>query len=189
MSSALLAAALCGPAVAAPPSSPPPPATATVMTPGPFTLKTPDGRKVDALDLDGEPYGVFFGFTHCPDICPTTLADASRALQRLGEAEKTFRLYFIAVDPDRDTPKAVAEFLSAFDPRIVGLTGGAKAVAEAVAAFGAVARKAKLSSGGYTMEHTAAIYLVDRNGVIADRAPFSDPPEALAARIAAVAAR
>ncbi|GLK78526.1 SCO family protein [Methylopila turkensis] len=185
----LLAMAAFAVAAEAAPQSPPPPPAALVMTPGPFTLTAVDGRTVDGLDLDGAAYGVFFGFTHCPDICPSTLADVTLALRGLGEKAAGFRVYFVALDAERDTPQAVGVFLSSFDPRIVGLTGTPRQLAEAAAAFGAVARKRTFADGGYTIEHTAALFLVDANGVVADRAPFSDPPERLAKRIAAVAAR
>ncbi|MFD1704166.1 SCO family protein [Methylopila henanensis] len=183
----LLAMAALAAVAEAAPKTPPP--AALVMTPGPFTLTAVDGRTVDGLDLDGAAYGVFFGFTHCPDVCPSTLADVTLALRGLGEKAAGFRVYFVALDAERDTPQAVAAFLSSFDPRIVGLTGTPRQLAEAAAAFGAVARRRTFADGGYTIEHTAALFLVDANGVVADRAPFSDPPERLAERIAAVAAR
>ncbi len=162
-------------------------ADADPMTPGPFTLTAVDGSTVDGADLDGKPYGLMFGFTHCPDVCPTALAELTTALAASPRLPKEFHVYFVAIDPERDTPKALGAYLSAFDPRIVGLTGSREDVATATQAFGAVARKLTFKSGDYTMEHTAALYLVNGDGMIADRVSFKEPSDEMARRIAAVA--
>lgn len=162
-------------------------ADADPMTPGPFALKAVDGSTVDGAELDGRPYGVMFGFTHCPDVCPTALAELTTAFASAPKLPKDFRVYFVAIDPERDTPKALGAYLSAFDPRIVGLTGSRDEIVTATQAFGAVVRKATFKSGDYTMEHTAALYLVDDNGMIADRVSFKEPSEEMARRITAVA--
>lgn len=164
-------------------------ADADPMTPGPFTLKSVDGATVDGADLDGKPYGVMFGFTHCPDICPTALYELTTALKASPNLPADFKVYFVAIDPERDTPKTLGEFLGSFDPRIVGLTGSPEEIADATRAFGAVARKVSAKPGDYTMEHTAALYLIDENGMIADRVSFKEPSDVMAARIAAVSAR
>lgn len=162
---------------------------AAVLQPGPFTLTKADGSKLDGIELDGAPYGLMFGFTHCPDICPTALAELTAALKGMPNLRKDFRVYFVGVDAERDSPKELGAFLSAFDPRVVGLAGSTEEIGEATRAFGAVARKAEFETGGYTMEHTAALYLVDADGVIADRVSFKEPSEVMAKRIAAVAGR
>ncbi|MFC6790069.1 SCO family protein [Methylobacterium komagatae] len=151
---------------------------------GHFQLAAPDGATVDSDDLAGHPYGVFFGFTQCPDVCPTTLSNLSTALARLPKA--SVRVYFVSVDPERDTPSVLAQYMSNFDPRIVALTGARKAVEEAVASFGAVARRTDLPSGGYAYSHTAAIMLVNGDGLIVDRMMAEDGPDAMAARLAAL---
>ena len=163
------------------------PADADPMIPGPFTLKQTDGATVDGAALDGRPYGVMFGFTHCPDVCPTALAELATALAATPDLPKDFRVYFVAVDPERDTPAELAAYVGAFDPRVVGLTGTVEELAAATQAFGAVARKVEFKGGGFTMEHTAALYLVDSNGLIADRVSFNAPSDEMARRIAAVA--
>ncbi|WP_020177833.1 SCO family protein [Methylopila sp. M107] len=162
-------------------------ADADPMVPGPFTLKQTDGATVDGAELDGKPYGVMFGFTHCPDICPTALAELSTALAAAPDLRKDFRVYFVSVDPERDTPQALGAYVGAFDPRVVGLTGAPEDIATATQAFGAVARKVPTKSGGYTMDHTAALYLVDANGIIVDRVSFKEPADVMAKRIAAAA--
>lgn len=169
----------------------PSPGPALRATPGPslfaghFRLIAPNGTVVDSDDLAGKPYGVFFGFTQCPDVCPTTLATLSAALARLPAGGLT--IYFVSVDPERDTPDALAQYMANFDPRIVALTGPRKAVEEAVAGFGAVARRTDLASGGYAYSHSAAIMLVDGDGLIVDRMMAEAGPEALADRLAALA--
>ena len=125
---------------------------AAVLQPGPFTLHRLDGAALDGVELDGKPYGLFFGFTHCPDVCPTTLAELSLAFAAMGEKAPDLPVYFVAADADRDTPEALAAFLGAFDKRIVGLRGSAEEIATAAQAFGAVARRRELPGGGYTVE-------------------------------------
>lgn len=162
---------------------------ASLTTPGPFALRTTDGGTLESLDLDGSPYGLMFGFTHCPDVCPTALAEITAALGAAKGLGPDYHVYFVAVDEERDTPDAVKAYLAAFDPRIVGLTGDAKELAEAARAFGATARRRDYPDGGYAMEHTAALFLVDENGVIADRVAFTESPDAIAKRIVASTAR
>ncbi|PZQ19098.1 MAG: SCO family protein [Ancylobacter novellus] len=171
------------------PEREPAPAVASVVTPGPFALRRADGTTLDSVDLDGVPYGLMFGFTHCPDICPTALGELTAALARASGLPAGYRIYFVAVDDARDTPEAVRAYLAAFDGRIVGLTGGREEIAEAAQAFGAVARRRDHPDGGYAMEHTSGLFLVDQNGVIADRVAFTDAPERIAQRITAAAGR
>jgi protein SCO1/2 len=138
---------------------------------GPFQLTDQDGRTVTDRDLSGKPFLVFFGFTHCPEICPTTLFEISETLRKLGTDADRTRALFITVDPERDTPKVLKDYLSNFDPHISGLTGGADAIAAAAKAYRAIYRKVPLDQGGYTMDHTAIVYLMDKQGRFV--APFS----------------
>lgn len=131
---------------------------------GPFRLTAPDGAVVDSQDLKGKPYAVFFGFTHCPDVCPTTLSQVSRTLHELGPEAKDLRVYFITVDPERDRPDVLRDYLSNFDSRIVGLWGTPDQIAVVAKEFKAFYEKVPTSDGGYTMNHTAILYLMDRNG-------------------------
>jgi protein SCO1 len=148
---------------------------------GPFVLVDQDGRKVTDQDMKGRPFLVFFGFTHCPQVCPTALFEISEMFRHLGpEADKAAAL-FITVDPERDTPALMKDYLSNFDPHLRGLTGDQAAVDAAVKAYRAYAKKVPSPDGGYTMDHTALVYLMDKEGRFV--APFNlkRPPEEAAA--------
>jgi protein SCO1/2 len=150
--------------------APNPLAQATAAVGGPFRLVDQDGRTVSERDFAGKPFLVFFGFTHCPDVCPTTLFEVSEILRALGpDAEKVSAL-FITVDPERDTPDKLKSYLSSFDPQLRGLTGDPAAVAAVTKAYRVYARKVP-QEDGYTMDHTAIVYLMDKNGRFV--APFS----------------
>ena len=138
---------------------------------GPFRLTDQDGRTVTDRDLKGRPFLVFFGFTHCPEICPTTLFEISEILRNLGPDADRARALFITVDPERDTPKALKDYLSSFDPHLLGLTGDADAIAAVAKSYRAIYRKVPLAEGGYTMDHTAIVYLMDTEGSFVS--PFS----------------
>src|SRR5215510_7202452 len=138
---------------------------------GPFQLVDQDGRKVTDEDFRGRPFLVFFGFTHCPEICPTTLFEVSEIIRNLGPDGDRVRAIFITVDPERDTPSALKEYLSSFDPRLSGLTGDLDAIAAVAKSYRAFYRKVPLDQGGYTMDHTAIVYLMDKQGRFV--APFS----------------
>ena len=131
---------------------------------GPFALVNQDGRPVTEADFRGAPHLVFFGFTHCPDVCPTTLFQISEILRAVGNKGRTLRALFITVDPERDTPPVLKAYLGSFDERIVGLTGDRAAVEQAVRAYRGLARKVPLKDGDYTMEHTTVVYLMDKDG-------------------------
>ncbi|BAR99018.1 cytochrome oxidase biogenesis protein Sco1/SenC/PrrC [Blastochloris viridis] len=148
---------------------------------GPFRLTAHDGRTVTEGDFRGMPILVFFGFTHCPDICPTTLFEVSEMMGRLGADASRTQALFVTVDPERDTSEVLASYLGSFHPRILGLRGDAAATADIVRAFRVYAKKVPLASGDYTMDHTAVVYLMDKDGRFV--APFNlkRPPEAAAA--------
>ena len=131
---------------------------------GPFRLVDQDGRTVTDRDFNGAPHLVFFGFTRCPDICPTKLFELSEVLRATGDRGRRLRALFVTVDPERDTPEALKSYLSSFDDRIVGLTGDPEAIQATVRAYRAFARKVPLKDNDYTMEHTALVYLMDKNG-------------------------
>jgi protein SCO1 len=138
---------------------------------GPFHLIDQDGKAVSDEDLKGRPFLVFFGFTHCPDICPTTLFDMSQMLHALGPDAGRIGALFITVDPERDTPAVLKDYLSSFDPHLRGLTGDPAAVNAALKAFRVYAKKIPLEGSDYTMDHTAVVYLMDKNGHFV--APFN----------------
>ena len=134
---------------------------------GPFHLLDQDGKAVSDEDMKGRPFLVFFGFTHCPDICPTTLFDMSQMLHTLGPDAGRIGVLFITVDPERDTPAVLKDYLSNFDPHL----RDPAAVNAALKAFRVYAKKVPLEGGDYTMDHTAVVYLMDKNGRFV--APFN----------------
>ena len=131
---------------------------------GPFSLTDQNGRTVTDQDFKGRPFLVFFGFTHCPDICPTTMFEISEIIRKLGPDGDRVRALFVTVDPERDTPAALKEYVSSFDPRIVAVTGDDAAIAAVAKAYRAYYKRAPLAEGGYTMDHTAIIYLMGKDG-------------------------
>jgi len=143
---------------------------------GPFTLVSHDGKTVTDRDFLGAPSLVFFGFTHCPDVCPTKLFEISEALRAAGERGRALRALFITVDPERDTPDVLKSYLGSFDPRIVGLTGDRAAVDAAIRAYRGYARKVPTEGGDYSMEHTALVYLMDRSGRFVSAFNLARPP-------------
>jgi protein SCO1/2 len=148
---------------------------------GPFHLEDQNGKPISDQDLKGRPFLVFFGFTHCPDICPTTLFEMSQLMRTLGpDADRTAAV-FITVDPERDTPAVIKDYLSNFDPHFRGLTGDQASVTAALKAYRVYAKKVPLDNGDYTMDHTALVYLMDKDGRFV--APFNvnRTPEAEAA--------
>jgi protein SCO1 len=138
---------------------------------GPFKLTDQNGQVVTDEDLKGRPFLVFFGFTHCPDVCPTALFEVSEIMRALGPDADRTRALFITVDPERDTPDVMKEYLSSFDKHLAGLTGDAAAIAAVAKAYRVYFKKVPLDQGGYTMDHTAIVYLMDKEGRFV--APFS----------------
>jgi protein SCO1/2 len=138
---------------------------------GPFSLIDQDGRPVTDKDLRGRPFLVFFGFTHCPDVCPTALFEISEVLGKLGPEAQRVSALFVTVDPDRDTPAQMKDYLSSFNPRLVGLTGDPAAIAAVAKEYRVYVKKVPLDHGDYTMDHTALVYLMDKDGRFV--APFN----------------
>lgn len=131
---------------------------------GAFSLTAQTGRTVTDRDLMGRPSLVFFGFTHCPDICPTKLTEITQILDRLGPDANRVNVVFITVDPARDTTALLSTYLESFHARILGLTGTEAQIADVMRAYRAYARKVPLTGGGYTMDHTTFVYLMNRDG-------------------------
>jgi protein SCO1/2 len=131
---------------------------------GPFTLTASDGQPFPSSRLNGKPAAIFFGFTHCPDVCPTTLARLAKLRRQLGQGDDALSIVFISVDPERDTPAAVANYLTLFDTPVVGLTGTPAQVEQVKKQFGIYSRKVEQPGGGYSVDHTAAVMLMDKNG-------------------------
>jgi len=155
--------------------------TAPAAIGGPFQLTDQSGATVTEKDLQGKPSIIFFGFTHCPDVCPTALFEISEILRAMGKDADRVNAYFISVDPERDNKEAMKDYLSSFDPHLKGLTGDPESVAKVLSAYRVYAKKVPLKDGDYTMDHTALTYLMDRDGKFV--APFNlnrKPEEAAA---------
>ena len=147
---------------------------------GPFKLTDQNGKVITEQDLKGHPFLVFFGFTHCPDVCPTTLFEVSEVMRALGPDAERARALFITVDPERDTPAVMKDYLSSFDPNLSGLTGDPAEIAAVAKAYRVYFKKVPLDEGGYTMDHTAIVYLMDKTGRFVSPFNLKRPTEAAA---------
>jgi protein SCO1 len=150
---------------------------------GPFALVDHHGETVTERNFLGKPMLVFFGYTFCPDVCPTTLFELSTQLKELGEEADRLNVLFITVDPERDTPDKLALYLSSFDPHITGLSGPERNIKAAMAAYRAFARKVPTADGEYTMDHTAIVYMMDSTGQFADRIDYQESEATVRAKI------
>ena len=164
-------------------ASPIGPAVAAVG--GPFQLEDQNGNPFSDRDMKGRPFLVFFGFTHCADVCPTTLFEISQVMRDLGNDADRAGALFITVDPERDTPAVLKDYLSNFDPHLRALTGDPAAVAAALKAYRVYAAKVPLRDGDYTMDHTAAVYLIDKDGRFVSTFNLKQPPQAAASQLRA----
>jgi protein SCO1/2 len=164
------------------------PGSAAVAIGGPFTLTDQHGATVTEASLKGHPSAMFFGYTFCPDVCPTTLADMSDWLQKLGPDGDRLKVYFVTVDPERDTREQLAAYLQAFDARITGLTGARPAVDQMLKAYRVYSRKVPLDGGSYSMDHTASIYLLDKDAAFAGTLDYKDDPDKALAKLKRLAA-
>ena len=150
---------------------------------GPFSLVDQNGKSVTAASFEGEPILVFFGYTHCPDVCPTTLDSLSQMLKALGPDRKAAAL-FITLDPSRDTPAVMKDYLSSFDPRIVGLTGSQPAIDAVAHEYRVYAKKVPTGDGEYSVDHTGVVYLMDKHGAFVESFnPDLDKPVEAAATL------
>jgi protein SCO1/2 len=150
---------------------------------GPFHLEDQTGKPFTDQDMKGRPFLVFFGYTHCPDVCPTTLLEISDVMKALGkDADRTGAL-FVTVDPERDSPAVLKDYLSNFDPHLRALTGDPAAVEAALKAYRVYAAKIPLKDGDYTMDHTAAVYLMDKDGRFVSTFNLKQSPEAAASQL------
>jgi protein SCO1/2 len=131
---------------------------------GDFHMVDDEGRPVSQQDILGRPTVMFFGFTFCPDVCPTTLANLSDMMEKLGNDADRMKVVFVSVDPERDTPEKMHAYLSYFDKRIQGFTGTPEQLAAMAKEYGVYYKKVPLDGGSYTMDHTASVYLLDGTG-------------------------
>lgn len=149
-----------------------------------WALPDLDGNLRSAKDYAGKVAVVFFGFIQCPDVCPTTLAQLAQVKQLLGDDGARMQALFVTVDPERDTPEVIRQYLAQFDPSFVGLRGDLEQTTAAAKTFKAFFAKAPIDPpGNYTMEHSSGLYLFDTNGAIRLYARHGQTPEQLAADI------
>ncbi|GGI29896.1 SCO family protein [Bradyrhizobium guangdongense] len=148
---------------------------------GPFQLTDQNGKAVTDKSLKGKPTLIFFGYTHCPDVCPTSLFEMSEVLRAMGKDADKVNAVFISVDPERDTPATMKEYLSSFDPHLEGLSGDPAETAKVITSYRVYAKKVPTKDGDYTMDHTALIYLMDRDGRFVSPFNLKRTPEEAAA--------
>jgi protein SCO1 len=131
---------------------------------GPFTLTGSDGKSFSSTKLNGRPAAIFFGFTHCPDVCPTTLARLVKLRRELGKGDDALSIIFISVDPERDGPAEVGSYAKLFNAPVIGLTGSPADIERVKKQFGVYSAKVSQPGGGYSVDHSAAVFLMDPNG-------------------------
>ena len=144
---------------------------------GPFTLADTAGKRVTDRDFRGKLMLVFFGYTHCPDVCPTEMQNMADVMEKLGPDAKQVAPVFISVDPVRDTPEALSDYVKNFSPLITGLTGSQEEIASVAKAYRVYFRKADGGSEDYTVDHSVFVYLMDREGNYLTHFMFNTPAE------------
>ncbi len=159
---ALGLAAIVGTTVAFLPRGPKPPPISVVG--GSFRLDSSKGGVLDSRTLLGKPFLVFFGFTQCPNVCPTTLADLGNLLDAFAKEGGDLQAYYVTVDPEQDTPEVMRDYMASFSERITGLTGSPEAVERVTRAYRAEVKRVPLADGGSTIEHSLMVYMMDRDG-------------------------
>ena len=150
---------------------------------GPFSLVDQNDKPFTDANLKGKWQLVFFGYTHCPDVCPTTLNDLSLALDQLGDKKSQVGIVFISVDPERDTPAVLKSYVGSFGGPVEALTGSPDAVAQAAKDYKVYYAKHPRSDGGYDMDHSALIYIMDPQGRFTATFTPDDQPEKMAERL------
>ena len=149
---------------------------------GPFALTDGSGATVTDRGLRGRPFLVYFGYTHCPDTCPTELARISDVLAAMGD--KAVPALFITVDPERDTPKVMQDYASSFGPHVIGLSGTPQEIGAVEKAYRVYARKGKVESdGSYSMDHSSIVYLMDKTGNFVEALNLDRPPQQTAEEV------
>jgi protein SCO1 len=144
-----------------------------------FRLNDAAGKPVSLADYRGKVVALFFGYTHCPQVCPTTLADLAQVMRELGKDADKVQVLFVTLDPERDTPELLAQFPPAFYPTFKGLYGDSTATAQAARAFGVIYQKQPNKNGGYELDHSAGTYLIAPGGKPVLLSPYGQRPESL----------
>jgi protein SCO1/2 len=161
---------------------------ATTAYGAPFSLIDQKGEPITEAAFRGQPSAVFFGFTHCPEVCPTTLFEMDGWLNTLGDEGKDVRAYFVTVDPERDTAEVMNNYVSNVSARITGITGEPDKVLAMAKSFGIFWRKVDLEGGDYTMDHTASVILLDGQGDFAGTIAYQENPDTALAKLKRLAA-
>ncbi|MBV1701210.1 MAG: SCO family protein [Hyphomicrobiales bacterium] len=138
--------------------------TKTVKIGAPFALTDQNGQPYSSAKLNGKPFAIFFGYTHCPDECPTTLTDLTQAMAQLGPDAEKLQVLFVTFDPSRDTAPVMHQYMSAFDPRIVALTGSEAAISALAKSYYVYWKKVPGKGDDYDFDHSSAVYLIDAHG-------------------------
>ena len=155
---------------------------------GPFTLTAADGSTVTEQSLKGRPFVLFFGFTRCPDVCPTTLARLAKLRQALGSDGEKLQIVFVSLDPEADKPADIGRYIGLFQTPIVGLTGTAEQIAGIAKAYGIYYAKVPQDGGNYTIDHTATVFVMDREGRLQSTLDMKESDEAALAKLRRVIA-
>ena len=156
--------------------------TAISLGQGDYSLQATDGSTFTESTLKGQPTAVFFGFTHCPEVCPTTLADIALWQDELGVAAEDLQFYFVTVDPERDTLELLGDYVG-WVPGVVGVSGSVEEIAKAQKAFRVFSRKIPLSDGEYTMDHSAYVMLFDADGQFFEPIGYQEELERVMAKL------
>jgi len=155
---------------------------------GPFQLVDQKGQPIPEADFRAQPSAVFFGFTHCPEVCPTTLFELDGWLDQLGDEAGNVRAFFVSIDPERDTPEIMDLYVSNVSDRITGVTGDPADVAAMAKSFNIYAKKVETQGGDYTMDHTASVILLKKGGGFGGTIAYEENPEAALAKLKRLAA-
>ncbi|MCP4380046.1 MAG: SCO family protein [Hyphomicrobiales bacterium] len=150
---------------------------------GPFTLTDEDGNRVTEADFIGKPTAMFFGFTFCPEVCPTTLFELTGYIEKLGPDADKLNYVFVSVDWERDGPAELATYISAFDERIRGLSGTEAEIAAVAKAYRVFYRRVPTDDGDYTVDHTASVYLMDSEGQFVGTISYDEDPDNALAKL------
>lgn len=164
------------------PGSPPEAQLTDTLGQGDYLLVTTDGQPFTEASLRGQPSLVFFGFTHCPDVCPTTMGEIMGWKEDLGPLAAPLKVWFVTVDPERDTPEVLTDYVS-WLPGATGVTGSPEELGKALKAFRISARKVTLEGGGYSMDHSAYVMLFDANGRYNQIFRYQEEPEQVVAKL------
>ncbi len=149
----------------------------------PFKLVDMNGQPITEAALQDHPSMVFFGFTHCPEVCPTTLFEMKGWFDKLGDEGKNIKAYFVTIDPERDTPQLLKDYISNVTDRVVGITGNPSDVAAMAKAWSVYFKKVDTSGGDYTMDHTASVFLLNSKGQFHGTIAYGENPDTALAKL------